>query len=64
MNNEATINSEQVTLELLGINKKWIYSKSRGWINLNELKTPPLELQEEIEIEEVSSKRWWQFWKK
>ena len=64
MINDRTAGQEMVTLELLGIDKKWVHSGKRGWINLDELKTPPLELQEENKREEVSSKKWWEFWKK
>ena len=62
MMNEETVNPERVTLELLGINKKWVHAGKRGWIDLKDLANPPLGIQEEIETEEVKSKKWWKFW--
>ena len=50
---------QEVVLILLGIEKQWVRSKKNGWVDKakRELKN----LSTDLEV--MSSKRWWQFWK-
>ena len=62
MSNEATMNSDQVTLQLPGIDKRWAWVKNRGWVDLDEIKSPTIEIQEENESKSSPAKKWWKFW--
>ena len=55
------LNSEQVELQLLGIDKKWVRSPQGEWVDKKTLKKETKELS--ILLEETPSKRWWKFWK-
>lgn len=53
---------EQVILRLLGMEREWVHSGDRGWIDINDLQVNPVN-QVEVSTEEPTRK-WWQFWKK
>ena len=55
------LNSEQVELQLLGIDKKWVRSPQGEWVDKKTLKKETKELS--ILLEETPRKRWWKFWK-
>jgi len=51
----------KVELQLLGIEKKWIYG-DKGWSEKGKIPEPvdiPVD-----ETKEETSRKWWQFWKK
>ena len=62
ISNEATMKSNRVTLELLGIEKKWIWVKNSGWVELKENNSPTMEFHEDNEMDDLHSNKWWKFW--
>lgn len=55
--------NEKVVLNLFGIDKNWVYSQNRGWVDQSEIQmqSPSFEF---IDQPIRSSKKSWQFWKK
>lgn len=55
--------NEKVVLNLFGIDKNWVYSQKRGWVDQKEL---PMQSHQFENIEQPirSSKKSWQFWRK
>lgn len=61
---ESNIHSEEVVLELFGIDKKWVKSPKGGWVDKQTLEQPIAQSYTEDDGEyEFSTKKWWQFWK-
>ncbi len=52
---------QQVVLILLGIDKQWVLSKKNGWVD--KAKFEKLNNTLSTDLLEMTSKRWWQFWK-
>jgi len=57
------INQNQVVLELLGIDKKWVRSPEGTWIDEKTLKKEKKEIEVVFEDEQIP-KSWWKFWGK
>lgn len=56
--------NEKVVLNLHGIDKNWVYSQSRGWVDMNEIHVMETH-QNKMEIpEEVKARKSWKFWKR
>lgn len=55
--------NEKVVLNLHGIDKSWVYSQSRGWVDANEItmQEPP---QMAMESPETKARKSWKFWKR
>ena len=50
---------QEVVLILLGIEKQWVRSKKNGWVDKSKRELKNLS----TDLEVMSSKQWWQFWK-
>lgn len=58
----TTTAKEQVVLELLGIDKKWVRSKGE-WVDqatLIQIQSAPSSISEDNQ--EAARKKWWKFW--
>lgn len=56
--------NEKVVLNLFGIEKNWVYSQSRGWVDMNEIQVMETN-QNKMEIPvEVKARKSWKFWKR
>jgi hypothetical protein len=55
--------NEKVVLNLLGIEKNWVYSQSQGWVDQNQL-TSQSPSQDFSDQPSKSSKKSWRFWKR
>ena len=58
---QTRINSK-VELQLMGIEKKWIYG-GKGWSEKGKV-PEPVAISSSDAIKEEVSRKWWQFWKK
>lgn len=54
------INKNQVVLQLLGIDKKWIRTPKGEWVDKKTLKK---ELKNSSKEMETEPKKWWMFWR-
>lgn len=57
-----TGSNPKVELQLLGIEKKWVYS-GKGWSEKGKT-LESVEVPAADSMEEEPSRKWWQFWKK
>lgn len=55
---DATSTKEKIVLELFGIDKKWVWTPAQKWVDMKEI------IVNETHLEQISHRKWWQFWKK
>lgn len=55
--------NEKVILNLFGIDKNWVYSQNKGWVDMNEIHVAVMH-QNTMEQPEVKARKSWKFWKK
>lgn len=58
LTNQKPTTKEKVILELFGIDKKWVWSPTKKWVDIKELQL------EDAPVHQISHRKWWQFWKK
>ena len=56
-------NGNKVVLKLAGIEKEWMHSSGKGWIEIRDFTDVSAEFEKSTPAQLIS-RQWWKFWKK